>query len=190
MSYDPSYVLALALGEMGLSSNDLNGLGPAAMKELFQEKVRTGRNDGRTEYERALDSVMVTLAGRQHLVKLRPYKEDFAWRKRLGELISRYVDTVKNDIDLESFEASETTELLKAFLPKLFSEAMDDLIDLMLAYAPELKDDAETASTAELAAASIRVFELGLPFFYAAVNGFMRLVPKSAKQSSSPASRK
>lgn len=135
------------------------------------EEVKTGVTGGADVVDVAADRVEVTLGGETHYIKLKPIAETKEWRRKVMKVFS----PVLSDLFDPNGEI-DSNRMFDCVLPYMVGEGCDRLVDLMVEYAPELKEAIGGASDEERFVAAEALMVATLPFILRRAVSSMRMV--------------
>ncbi len=136
----------------------------------------------RNEMDKICQTFEVTLGGKQYTLPIKPILPMREFRKRIAELARMLVgELAKNPETIAGIAAAaqekketaapgengkEFENLFQAFgplLPVVISDGLDALIEMLWAYAPELREHETEANEEEIVGAAMEVLEIALP---------------------------
>lgn len=133
-------------------------------------------------------SVTVVLGEREHTIHQLRRRESSGWRKALQAPVEELlgpVMTVLNAPDVELSDAEGLRNLGRAVVPFL-TESVDRCADMLVAYAPNLREAVDEAYDDEIIAAFVEVLKLAFPF--GGLRGMFSAGSGSATPRTSPSS--
>ena len=112
-------------------------------------------------------SIEITLGGQTYIVRELPVRKNAGWRKALGVPFAELVQTLQAAPDSRIDTPRDLAELVKS-LSGLLIGSIDTLVDLLIAYSPELTAARaaieENAFDSEILEAFAAVLGLAFPF--------------------------
>jgi len=104
----------------------------------------------------------ITLADTEYQVAELKTRKNARWLQGLEGSVREVIEKVLQAADMEMDE--EGGKKLLAELGSLLSGSMDTLLDALIEFAPDLKDEIEDSYTSELIPAFVEVVKLAVPF--------------------------
>ena len=117
-----------------------------------------------------MKTIEVELGGSVYTLRPLPIKKAREWRKQLREPFNRIIGTLDQLTGADKVEITdfESLKRLVAPLAEMVLDSVDVLLELLFAYAPELKADRkrieDNATDEEALAALVEVVKLAYPF--------------------------
>jgi len=134
----------------------------------------------RSEKQKVLQYFEVTLAGEKRRLRVKSILAMDEFRERVCDLLAELIDNYDSDIramvqrarDSESDEplaelasALDPVEFLKKTAPFILGRGLHSLVELLWAYAPELRDESNEFSDDEIIEAALEVLSITFPLF-------------------------
>jgi hypothetical protein len=134
------------------------------------------------------NSVTVTLAERQYVIKELPRRKNMAWRQALKEPFGDLVDALTNAPALEidsTAELQQLADLVRTLTSRVIG-SIDLMCELLFDYSPSLAEDRdrieEEGYDSEIVGAFAQVLQLAFPFGQI-INLAARAIKKAGQQA-------
>ncbi len=134
------------------------------------------------------ESVTVTLAERQYLIKELPSRKNMAWRQALKEPFGDLVDALANAPALEvdsSAGLQQLADLVRTLTSRVIG-SIDLMRELLFDYSPSLAEDRDRIEVdgydSEIVGAFTQVLQLAFPFGQV-INLAARAIEKAGQQA-------
>lgn len=111
-------------------------------------------------------TLTIVLDGQEIEIPRLKTKAASRWRQRFAEELQALMPAITAAIDAPNMDLSDVDglkDLAAALLPVL-GGAMDQVLELLIAYAPEQREVLENAYDEEIIAAFVEVFKIAFPF--------------------------